>query len=218
MLKTDRMMEKVKGRIIQEQVRIKKFEEKKQKLQNIKYSKSVIIYKLTLKKQIKDFKQKEQSQFKRSTKEGVENWKQHVKSNPNDYHKLDDFLTTNKQKGNMLQRMKSMKKDRKKDGRNGKPRGEDVDQFRDQFKKNKIDEDKWDFGNRDNDVTTSGKKGHKQGHFGGKSFGFKGESFGNREEGNFGGRKGGKDKVRPGKVKRMIQRNKKNSFGGNKGR
>jgi hypothetical protein len=41
MLKTDRMMERVKGRLIKEQVRIKKFEEKKQKLQNIKFSKSV---------------------------------------------------------------------------------------------------------------------------------------------------------------------------------
>jgi hypothetical protein len=43
MLKSDRMMERVKGRIIKEQVRIKKFEEKKQKLQNIKFSKSVSI-------------------------------------------------------------------------------------------------------------------------------------------------------------------------------
>jgi len=41
MLKTDKQMERVKGRIIHEQVRIKKFEEKKQKLQNIKFSKSV---------------------------------------------------------------------------------------------------------------------------------------------------------------------------------
>ena len=42
MLKTDRMMERVKGRLIKEQVRIKKFEEKKQNLQNIKFSKSVL--------------------------------------------------------------------------------------------------------------------------------------------------------------------------------
>ena len=34
-------MERVKIRIINEQVRIKKFEEKKQKMQNIKFAKSV---------------------------------------------------------------------------------------------------------------------------------------------------------------------------------
>jgi len=43
MLKSDKLMERVKGRLIKEQVRIKKFEEKKQKMQNIKFSKSVII-------------------------------------------------------------------------------------------------------------------------------------------------------------------------------
>jgi len=52
MLKSDKMMERVKGRIIQEQVRIKKYEEKKQKLENIKYSKTVrriIIFNLFIK-------------------------------------------------------------------------------------------------------------------------------------------------------------------------
>lgn len=44
MLKSDKLMEKVKVRIINEQVRIKKFEEKKQKLQNIKFSKSVNLF------------------------------------------------------------------------------------------------------------------------------------------------------------------------------
>jgi rRNA-processing protein EBP2 len=43
MLKSDRQMDKVKGQLIKEQTRIKKFEEKKQKLQNIKFAKAVII-------------------------------------------------------------------------------------------------------------------------------------------------------------------------------
>lgn len=73
MLKSDKLMERVKGRIIKEQVRIKKFEEKKQKLQNIKYMKTV---RNLTKIQIKDFKNKEQAQYKKNTREGVEKWKQ----------------------------------------------------------------------------------------------------------------------------------------------
>ena len=42
MLKSDKQMERVKIRIINEQVRIKKYEEKKQKMQNIKFAKSVM--------------------------------------------------------------------------------------------------------------------------------------------------------------------------------
>jgi hypothetical protein len=43
MLKSDKQMDRIKGKIISEQVRIKKFEEKKQKLQSIKFNKAVSI-------------------------------------------------------------------------------------------------------------------------------------------------------------------------------
>lgn len=41
MLKSDKQMNRVKGKIISEQVRIKKYEEKRQKLQSIKFAKAV---------------------------------------------------------------------------------------------------------------------------------------------------------------------------------
>jgi rRNA-processing protein EBP2 len=41
MVKSDAQMEKVKKQIVTEQIRIKKFEEKKQKMQNIKFAKAV---------------------------------------------------------------------------------------------------------------------------------------------------------------------------------
>lgn len=44
MYKSDKQMLKVKSKIVTEQVRIKKFEEKKQKLQNIKFAKAVILF------------------------------------------------------------------------------------------------------------------------------------------------------------------------------
>ena len=56
MLKSDEQMVKVKKQIINEQQYIKKFEAKKQKMQNIKFAKS-----------IKDFQNKEKSKFKRQT-------------------------------------------------------------------------------------------------------------------------------------------------------
>jgi len=106
-------------------------------------------------------------------------------------------MKTNKQQGNVFDRMK---KARKKDGRNGR---------NNQFS-NKIDEDKWHFADRDGDNTfnVSGKKKHK------KQFG----KFGNRGgEGGFNRGKGGKGKEkRQGKVKRMMQRNKKKSFTGSR--
>ena len=68
--------------------------------------------------------------------------------------------------------------------------------------KHNLDEDKWDLGHRDDDGNGFGKKDRK--HYGNKSEGF-----------NKGGKS--KEKTRPGKVKRMMQRNKKNSFAGNKG-
>ena len=61
MLKSDEQMMRVKKLIINEQQYIKKFEAKKQKMQNIKFAKS-----------IKDFQNKEIISFKRQTLEGVE--------------------------------------------------------------------------------------------------------------------------------------------------
>jgi len=87
MLKSDEQMAKVKKLIISEQQHIKRFEAKKQKMQNIKFAKS-----------IKDFHNKERSRFKRETLEGVEKWKKHIKNNPNDYKNIDKFFSNGKKK------------------------------------------------------------------------------------------------------------------------
>ena len=89
MLKSDEQMVKVKKQIINEQQIIKRFEAKKQKMQNIKFAKS-----------IKDFQNKEKSSFKRQTLQGVENWKKHIKNNPNDYKDIDKFFNNKKKKFN----------------------------------------------------------------------------------------------------------------------
>lgn len=48
---------------------------------------------------MKDKTNKERSQFKKQTKEGIENWKKRkflinsdIKSNPNEYHQIDKFF------------------------------------------------------------------------------------------------------------------------------
>ena len=89
MLKSDEQMMKVKQQIIKEQQFIKKFEAKKQKMQNIKFAKSM-----------KDFQNKERSSFKRQTFEGVEKWKKHIKNNPGDYKNIDKFFENKKRKFN----------------------------------------------------------------------------------------------------------------------
>ena len=89
MLKSDEQMLKVKKQIINEQQYIKKFEAKKQKMQNIKFAKS-----------IKDFQNKEKSSFKRQTLQGVEKWKKHIKNNPQDYKDIDKFFYFIKKKFN----------------------------------------------------------------------------------------------------------------------
>ena len=89
MLKSDEQMVKVKKQIINEQQYIKKFEAKKQKMQNIKFAKS-----------IKDFQNKEKSSFKRQTLQGVEKWKKHIKNNPQDYKDIDKFFNNKKKKFN----------------------------------------------------------------------------------------------------------------------
>lgn len=53
MLKSDKQMDRVKNQIISEQVRIKKFEEKRQKMQSIKFAKAVkkfLIFRLRITK------------------------------------------------------------------------------------------------------------------------------------------------------------------------
>ena len=89
MLKSDEQMLKVKKQIINEQQYIKKFEAKKQKMQNIKFAKS-----------IKDFQNKEKTSFKRQTLQGVEKWKKHIKNNPQDYKDIDKFFNNKKKKFN----------------------------------------------------------------------------------------------------------------------
>lgn len=68
MIKSDEQMNRIKKNIIGEQQRIKKFEEKKQKNQNIKFSKA-----------LKDNQAKQKTEYKRKTKEGVDNWKKRKK-------------------------------------------------------------------------------------------------------------------------------------------
>ena len=87
MLKSDEQMANVKKQIIKEQQFIKKFEQKKQKLQNIKFAKSM-----------KDYQNKMKSSFKRKTAEGIEKWKEHIKTNPNDYKNIDKFIGDGKRK------------------------------------------------------------------------------------------------------------------------
>lgn len=89
MLKSDEQMLKVKKQIINEQQYIKRFEAKKQKMQNIKFAKTM-----------KDFQNKERSKFKRDTYEGVEKWKKHIKNNADDYKNIDKFFNNNKKKFN----------------------------------------------------------------------------------------------------------------------
>ena len=89
MLKSDEQMMKVKKQIINEQQYIKRFEAKKQKMQNIKFAKTM-----------KDFQNKERSSFKRQTLEGVEKWKKHIKNNPDDYRNIDKFFVNKKRKFN----------------------------------------------------------------------------------------------------------------------
>ena len=43
MVKSDIQMQKIKRQIVTEQIRIKKFEERKQKMQNVKFAKAVRI-------------------------------------------------------------------------------------------------------------------------------------------------------------------------------
>jgi len=65
MVKSDGQMGKIKKQIVSEQQRIKKFEEKKNKIQNVKFAKAM-----------KDDQSKKKADFKRKTKEGLESWKQ----------------------------------------------------------------------------------------------------------------------------------------------
>ncbi len=64
MMKGDHQMEKVRKQIVNERQRIKKLEEKKNKMHNVKFAKAM-----------KDNQNKEKAAFKRKTKEGIESWK-----------------------------------------------------------------------------------------------------------------------------------------------
>jgi rRNA-processing protein EBP2 len=67
MVKSDNQMGRIKKQIITEQQRIKKFEEKKNKIQNIKFAKAM-----------KDSQQKQKSDYKKKTKEAIEGWKKRI--------------------------------------------------------------------------------------------------------------------------------------------
>lgn len=75
MLKSDKQMDRIKGKIVSEQVRIKKFEEKKQKLQSIKFNKAVIITIFILFLRLKIVEIKKSQSLKRSQEKELKNGK-----------------------------------------------------------------------------------------------------------------------------------------------
>ena len=111
MLKSDEQMENIKKQIIKEQQYIKKFEEKKQKLQNIKFSKT-----------LKDIKNKEKSSNKRNMEEGLKQWKKHIKQKPGDYKNIDKFIGEKKKKKFDFKDVKQRYKANKSNKRPGKVR------------------------------------------------------------------------------------------------
>jgi rRNA-processing protein EBP2 len=64
MIKSDFQMQAIRKQIVMEQQRIKKFEQKKNKIQNVKFAKAM-----------KDNVSKDKADFKRKTKEGLDSWK-----------------------------------------------------------------------------------------------------------------------------------------------
>ena len=64
MIKSDNQMGRIKKEIVTEQQRIKKYEEKKNKIQNVKFAKAM-----------RDSQHKQKSEFKKKTKDAVESWK-----------------------------------------------------------------------------------------------------------------------------------------------
>ena len=47
---------------------------------------------------MKDYQNKMKSSFKRKTAEGIEKWKEHIKTNPNDYKNIEKFIGDGKKK------------------------------------------------------------------------------------------------------------------------
>jgi hypothetical protein len=104
-------------------------------------------------------------------------------------------MTDSKKQGNVFQRMKQSKKDFKNKNKN--------ENFKGHRMKND-EQDKWYYGDNDADFKNKNFGGNKmKKKFHPKSFG-EGKQFENFNK--------NKNEKRPGKVKRMIERNKKNSF------
>ena len=78
MLKTDQHMADVKSRILRQQVKIKSFEEKKQRADNKKFHKA-----------IKDFKMKAKHAEKRENLEQIQKLKKRVKERGDDMEEAD---------------------------------------------------------------------------------------------------------------------------------
>jgi len=218
MLKSDKQMEKIRRKIVDETTNIKKFEERKQKMQNVKFSKA-----------IRDFKNKEKANFKKNTKEGLEKWKAHIKTNPDDYGQINKFFDNKKPGGrrqNIFSKMDRQGKGKFGPGRGGRNQGN--------FGRNQGDfgGNRGGFGgNRGGFGRNKGRFGRNQGDFEGNEGKFQGRNKGRfgRNQGDFKGNEGrsqGRNKgsgggfrgkkmaqaKRPGKVARMNNRNKKNSF------
>jgi len=84
MLKTDEHMAKVKSRLLKQQVKIKSFEEKKQRVENKKFHKA-----------LKDFKMKSKHAEKRDNMEQLSKLKQKIREKGDDMGDadFDKFLT-----------------------------------------------------------------------------------------------------------------------------
>jgi rRNA-processing protein EBP2 len=67
MIKSDYQMVKIRKKVVNEQQRIKKFEEKKQKLQNVKFAKAM-----------KDSQARTKADYKKKTREGIEKYKKSI--------------------------------------------------------------------------------------------------------------------------------------------
>lgn len=143
---------------------------------------------------MKDSQDKQKADFKKKTREGIDSWKQHIKNKPNDYNNIDKFFNGKDGKG-----------EKKSFGN-----GERVEKGRYNEKKSKRD---GKFGQRDGQRFGKGRFNEK------KAFSKDGgdEGFNKNGKGRFQQRGGhqigfkkGKQN-RPGKVSRMINRNKKNS-------
>eukprot|EP01017_Pseudomicrothorax_dubius_P007741 TRINITY_DN12448_c0_g1_i1.p1 TRINITY_DN12448_c0_g1~~TRINITY_DN12448_c0_g1_i1.p1 ORF type:complete len:347 (-),score=137.38 TRINITY_DN12448_c0_g1_i1:126-1166(-) len=193
MFKSDKVMQKVKSKLVAQQVRIQNFEEKKHKKDLKKIS-----------KQLKARKEFEKHKEKRTNLEAIEKWRQEIREKGDSARDLDDILKENKDK---------MKK-------KGKFEGGDRDFKRSSFKK-RGDSKGRDGRMEEEGGSWRGNQRGKgdRGERGGRREVLADRSKGIRKDGaSFKGKGKAKQpkKQRLGKIKRQRLANKKRSKGGKK--